>query len=296
MSVWLAMCVATAGVGIAFLVSLARERRPSLWRQVAPYVGAIVPESPMASALERLLSAPVTERIQWAWGDDRHIERLCRASGEQRTVAEVRSTQLVHSALALAGVAGWVLLRRATHPEGSSVLAAILVAAAPLAAGWWTRARLATIVAARARDMDMQLPTVLELLAFAIAAGESMYSALERVTRTVDGVLAAQLRIAVRDISTGQSVSIALRDVALSTTSPAVTRAAHAIDVALERGTPLAEVLRSQASDARGHLMRQTLVLAGKKETAMMVPVVFLILPTIVAVAIYPGIVQLHMW
>jgi tight adherence protein C len=64
--------------------------------------------------------------------------------------------------------------------------------------------------------------------------------------------------------------------------------------MALERGTPLAEVLRAQAHDSRAEAGRMLLILAGKKETAMMIPVVFLILPVIVAVALYPGLVALN--
>lgn len=293
---WVTVCAGAAASGLLLVVSWAIERRRRLWRQLAPYVGAIVPDSPVKAGLDRLLDTVVSRRFGWAWGSDRHVERLCRAMGADRSVAQVRMQQVTHSAGAAAIVLGWSALRQFTHPGTPPTLVAVVTLGSPLAAGWWTRARLETSVSNRARAMDMQLPTVLELLAFAMAAGESMYAALDRVTRTVDGPLAAQLRIAVQDIGTGQSITVALRDLAESTSSPAVSRAAHAIDVALERGTPLAEVLRNQAADARAHLMRQMLVLAGKKETAMMIPVVFLILPTIVAVAIYPGIVQLHMW
>ena len=58
----------------------------------------------------------------------------------------------------------------------------------------------------------------------------------------------------------------------------------------------MAEVLRAQARDARAESARALLVLAGKKETAMMIPVVFLILPVIVAVALYPGLVALNVF
>ena len=76
--------------------------------------------------------------------------------------------------------------------------------------------------------------------------------------------------------------------------SQPLARATHALELALERGTPLVQVLRAQASDARAHQMRMLLVLAGHKETSMMLPVVFLILPMIVAVALYPGMIALQ--
>jgi len=64
---------------------------------------------------------------------------------------------------------------------------------------------------------------------------------------------------------------------------------------ALDRGTPIVEVLRAQAQDSRDEAKRQLLELAGKKEVAMLVPVVFLILPITIAFAIFPGILVLQM-
>jgi tight adherence protein C len=64
---------------------------------------------------------------------------------------------------------------------------------------------------------------------------------------------------------------------------------------ALDRGTPIVEVLRAQAQDSRDDAKRQLLETAGKKEVAMLVPLVFLILPITVAFAIFPGILVLQM-
>jgi tight adherence protein C len=61
--------------------------------------------------------------------------------------------------------------------------------------------------------------------------------------------------------------------------------------VALERGTPLADVLRAQAADVREAGRRSLLEAGGRKEIGMLVPVVFAILPTTVLFALYPGLV-----
>jgi tight adherence protein C len=67
------------------------------------------------------------------------------------------------------------------------------------------------------------------------------------------------------------------------------------IVVALERGTPLAEVVRAQAEDARAAEQRRLMELAGRKDVAMLVPVVFLVLPTVVLIALYPGVQSLRL-
>ena len=59
--------------------------------------------------------------------------------------------------------------------------------------------------------------------------------------------------------------------------------------VAVERGTPLAEVLRAQAQDVREAGRRALMEAGGRKEIAMMVPVVFLVLPVTVLFAVFPG-------
>ena len=61
------------------------------------------------------------------------------------------------------------------------------------------------------------------------------------------------------------------------------------------RGTPLAEILRAQAQDARDEAKRDLLETAGKKEVGMLVPLVFLILPITIVFAIYPGIFVLQL-
>jgi tight adherence protein C len=63
----------------------------------------------------------------------------------------------------------------------------------------------------------------------------------------------------------------------------------------LDRGTPLVDVLRAQAQDSRDDAKRSILEAAGKKEIAMLVPLVFLILPVTVAFAIFPGIMVLQL-
>jgi tight adherence protein C len=73
-----------------------------------------------------------------------------------------------------------------------------------------------------------------------------------------------------------------------------LTRCIDQIASALERGSPLAEVLRAQAQDAREETKRRLLETVGKKEVAMLVPLVFLILPLTVVFAIFPGIFVLQ--
>ena len=58
-----------------------------------------------------------------------------------------------------------------------------------------------------------------------------------------------------------------------------MARFAQGVAVAVERGTPLADVLHAQAADVREAGRRELIEVAARREVLMMVPVVFLVLP-----------------
>ena len=76
---------------------------------------------------------------------------------------------------------------------------------------------------------------------------------------------------------------------------PAVARFASTLAVAVERGTPLVDVLHAQAADVREAGRRELLETGARKEVLMMVPVVFLVLPVTVVFAFFPGVVGLQL-
>jgi tight adherence protein C len=172
-----------------------------------------------------------------------------------------------------------------------ALLAVMGVTAGILAAGQYE----ARTVRRRRRLIEEQLPTVAELLAFAVAAGESPLAALDRIARSLDCALAHEIADVVAHARTGDTLEAALRGMSERIGSAAVTRFVDGMLIALERGTPLAEILRAQAADCRADDRRRLLELAGRKDVAMLVPVVFLILPTVVLVALFPGISALRL-
>ena len=96
-------------------------------------------------------------------------------------------------------------------------------------------------------------------------------------------------------IRTGEPVGAAFDALAATTGLPLVARFAQGIAVAVERGTPLADVLHAQAADVREAGRRELIEIAARKEVFMMVPVVFLVLPVTVLFAFWPGVVGLNL-
>ena len=75
----------------------------------------------------------------------------------------------------------------------------------------------------------------------------------------------------------------------------ALQRLSDALITAAERGTPLAALLRDQARDMREAARQELMETGGKKEIAMLVPVVFLILPVTIMFALFPGLAVLEL-
>jgi tight adherence protein C len=65
---------------------------------------------------------------------------------------------------------------------------------------------------------------------------------------------------------------------------------ANKVILAQRRGTPMARLLAEHSSSVRAEIRNELLVRAGKNETKMLVPLVFLILPITVLFAVYPSL------
>jgi tight adherence protein C len=85
----------------------------------------------------------------------------------------------------------------------------------------------------------------------------------------------------------------AMERLAVRVPMPPVVRFVDGLVVAVERGTPLGDVLRAQAADVREQHKRDLIEAGGRREVLMLVPVVFLMLPVVVLFALYPGLFTL---
>jgi tight adherence protein C len=167
---------------------------------------------------------------------------------------------------------------------------------AALAAGVLARDHaLGTAVRRREELIIAEFPSVADLLALSVAAGEGPVSAIERVVQRSDGELARDLAGVLGEVRTGTPVTHALDGLAARTGVPTLARFAEGLAVALDRGTPLVDVLHAQAADVREAGRRVLIETGARKEVAMMLPVVFLILPVTVLFAFYPGVIGLDL-
>ena len=290
------------GGGLALAVAYSPPlRTPRLDDRLAPYLRDAPRPSRLLAQSETLTPFPTLERIlgpvlgdairfldRWLGGVTSLRRRLVQA-GRGMTLEEFRAEQVVWGALGLlAGLAFAVLAL--LSGSGPPPLALLVLTLGLGLFGVLARDRwLTREVARREARMIVEFPTIAELLALAVTAGEGAVGALERVTRISTGELAAELRMALGDARSGASLVTALEGIANRTSLPPLARFVDGVAIAVERGTPLAEVLRAQAVDVREAGRRQLLESGGKKEIAMLVPVVFLVLPVTIVFALFPG-------
>lgn len=227
-------------------------------------------------------------------GAQRVRERLLRA-GLADDVSKFRLERILWAAGGMGAGSVLVLVLMAGRGGVNPIAAVVLAGLGAVIALVWHDRRVTALANRRAERMDQQLPNIAELLAFAVAAGEPPVAALERVGSTAAGELAGELEQTVADVKGGMGVVAALQRLAARTPSPAVVRFVDGIVVATERGTPMAEVLRAQAADARAAGHRRLMETSAKREVLMLTPVVFLVLPIVVVIALFPGIHGLNL-
>jgi tight adherence protein C len=302
-----------AGLGLAaaFGVLVAVRGSPLLRHvrladRLAPYLGdAVTPSGLLARPAVTAAPFPVTRRLlgpvlreavallDRLVGGSTSVRRRLRGLGARASPEEFRLEQVVcglcgmllAAVLALAGSR----LRGAIDPVLVTLVALGGLLAGVLARDWWLSRQLQR----REQAMLAEFPVVADLLALSVVAGESPVDALDRVCGLTGGELAGDLRRALARAHAGTPVTRALAELEEQTTLDVFARFLSGVVIAIERGTPLADVLRAQAVDVREVGKRALLEAGGRKEISMMVPVVFLVLPVTVLFALFPGLVTL---
>lgn len=294
------------GLGLALVILENPWRRPrSVEARVSPYIkrgsarGALdfLENSARVHPLIDASVGPFLESVRAfaarALGSQREIEKRLALAGGRITYRDFRIQQFTWAIVAFVASAalgmGLFALERAPL---IALLALVVIASvtAPLVRDYL----LTSAISSRKQAMAREFPTIADLLALAISAGEGPITAMERVARTSQGELSRELAIAVSEIRAGASLEDAL--INLGTRSPldSLSRFAETIAVALERGTPLADVMRAQAQDARELSKRTLMESAGRREVYMLLPVVFLLMPLVIVFAVFPGITALQ--
>ena len=300
-----ALLGALAGAGLLMAISGSPPlRRPTLSDRIAPYLTDTAAPSRLltgtagggtGTALGRITAPLVRDAVRFIdkiLGGRGSVARRLAALDSPLTVDQFRTEQVLCGAAGAAIGAGIGVLAVLVGQSNPLILVLLILscaAAGVLGRDWW----LSQAVTKRDAEIIAEFPVIAEMLALAVTAGEGPMSAIDRVTRLAHGPLITQLAGILADTRAGTPFLTAITSLRDRTRLEPLARFLDGMAVAIERGTPLADVLRAQAADVRALGKRQLLETGGRKEIAMMVPVVFLVLPITILFALYPGLLAI---
>ena len=156
--------------------------------------------------------------------------------------------------------------------------------------------------------MSAEMAVAAELLALLVSAGMSVEAALRclpdymvgEVASTIAGAVEQSVPEGLRSPRTTNTFEVRGRTrlgdgSALAAMTEVATRCEpargllDALAICHATGAPVAQVLTEQATHIRAQVRAQTLARAGRRDVLMLVPVVFLVFPAVVLVAVFPG-------
>lgn len=143
--------------------------------------------------------------------------------------------------------------------------------------------------------LNEELTSILQMCSIMISAGESPINALRYIADRSDGVLPNLISKELGALASGGTLIKTLEHLAAISGSKQVKRVGNSLQVAINRGSPLLQVLQNQITSLNKEIHIQLLKKSGQSEIALLIPVVFLILPVSILFAIWPSIYGLNM-
>lgn len=304
LSLQLLLASSLAGSSILFLLGgLARLRqnvdlRERLGRMLADDDEPLLPREeelsrPFAERVLGPLARQAAGALLWFWPQNRLAatqRRLLMAGSPGRLGAvEFLGVKLL-TTLALGGVAvGYGYLTSYPLNSTAFVLLGLLLFAGFGLPDFW----LGRKIAERQKEITNSLPDALDMLLITSEAGMSFESGLTEIIAKWSHALAVEFARVLRDIGMGQSRREALMALSERTGVPDVVSFVAAINQADELGVSIGRVLRAQADDMRTRRRQRAYEQANKTPVKMMIPLVFLIFPSIFAILLGPALVQI---
>jgi tight adherence protein C len=280
--------------GVTFIVTSIRQGREAVTQRVdlvRPRT-SVEPET-AERALEKVALSQgkgVPEREQ------REVIRRLSGLG----VPVVHAPSLFAGGKVLAAVTFGLLmliLARQVAAIANLPLAALFVAAVGALAGWLIPGILIRMSARRrAKEVAAAMPEALDLLVICVDAGLSLEDAMRRVVIEMEQsrpALADELALTSADLQILPSRSEALMRMAERVDMPNITLVVTTLSQTLQYGTPLAQALRSIASQMRDDALIQLEERANQLPALLTVPMMLFIMPTIFLVVGGPAALQM---
>lgn len=140
-----------------------------------------------------------------------------------------------------------------------------------------------------------EVAAIAVVVAQALRGGATVYKALESALERANSRLANLLRHELQRAALGTPLAKVFREAALSTKSQPLEEFLHKLELAGQTGSALADQLDQLVFTLQEQVASEQLAKAAKRETRMLLPLVFLVLPVTVLFALYPSLQILNL-
>lgn len=227
-----------------------------------------------------------TGRLAPARGIERLQRNLMRAGYPYNfTVLDFLGIQIMGSLLCVVVVLYLMALRKAPPLQGM-LLASIAGLIGFMLPDLWLRSR----VRRRKAEIARTLPDALDMLTICVDAGAGLDSAMLKISEKWQNAIATEFGKVVAEIRIGKTRREALQNMAERTDVPEVASFVAVLLQADQFGLSIANVLHNQSEQMRQRRWQRAEEEARKVPIKLLFPLVFLILPALLAVTIGPAV------
>ena len=184
-----------------------------------------------------------------------------------------------------------LILSSAGGFESQQLLMAILLGCL---GGYFPKYWLAKKIARRQFGIQRALPDALDLIVVSMEAGLSLDGALAKVVEKTRGPLPEEFQRTLREMMLGASRRDALRKLSRRTGVADLGTLVNAIAQADEMGVSMADIMRTQAEDARIKRRQRAEEAAHKAPVKMLFPLIMFILPSAMFVTAGPAALVIY--
>jgi len=213
--------------------------------------------------------------------------RELRLAGVRMPVQEYLFLRII-VAVVILGVGAVAAVLLGPEPQLQMLIVLVALTLAILLPKLVLRSRIRS----RQRDIQHQLPSVMDVLSVSMEAGLSFDASLLKATERFKGPLIEELSQVYREVQMGKQRREALASLNQRTNVPELQTFASAVVQSEQFGTPMKNVLRVQAQQLRMNRRQQAQEKGMKAPVRMMPPMVIFIFPVIFIILLGPTVIK----
>jgi len=188
---------------------------------------------------------------------------------------------------------GFVTVMVLTSPSTNPSDNFLYIAGATFGGFYLPHILLTSKITARQSEIRKAMPDALDLLTICVEAGLGFDAAMAKVSEKWDNQLSLAFARTIREIQLGKTRKDAMRDMSDRLGIAEMTSFVAAIIQSEQLGVSMAKILRIQSDQMRVKRRQYAEELAHKAPVKMVLPMAFLIFPTIMIIVLTPAALQI---